>query len=355
MSQVTKLSFKGQSIYVGIDVHLKKWYVTILSDELELFSRLMQPSPKVLACYLKKMFPGADYHSAYEAGYCGFWIHEQLVKEGIRNIVVNPADVPTKDKEKKRKNDPVDSRKIARSLRNGELESIYIPDKAQQEDKSLIRFRNSLVKRQTSCKNQIKSKLAFFGIKLDDEKVKSHWSKAYIECLRKVATEETKTGFQLEILLDTLTHDRQSLAKVTKQIRVLSKTARYAKKVELLCTIPGVSVLTSMTILTHFGDIKQYSKLNELCSYVGLVGDEHSSSDKEKKLGITKRGSKHLKKALVESSWIAVKKDPALLLAFNKYTSRVNKQKSIIKICRKLLNRIRYVLLNEQEYRIQVV
>jgi len=44
-------------------------------------------------------------------------------------MVVNPADVPTKDKEKATKTDPVDSRKLARSLRNGELKaSMCLPE-----------------------------------------------------------------------------------------------------------------------------------------------------------------------------------------------------------------------------------
>ena len=64
----------------------------------------------------------------YEAGFCGFWIHERLTALGIDNIVVNPADVPTKSSEKLRKSDAVDSGKLARSLRANELKGIYTPD-----------------------------------------------------------------------------------------------------------------------------------------------------------------------------------------------------------------------------------
>ena len=60
----------------------------------------------------------------YEAGFCGFWIHERLTALGIDNIVVNPADVPTKSSEKLRKSDAVDSGKLARSLRANELKGI---------------------------------------------------------------------------------------------------------------------------------------------------------------------------------------------------------------------------------------
>jgi transposase len=355
MKQDTKLSFKGQSIFVGIDVHIKSWHVTLLTENIELATKSFPPCAKTLGSYLRRMYPDAEYYSVYEAGYCGYWVHENLIREGIYNIVVNPADVPTKDKEKKRKTDPVDSRKLARELMKGALESIYIPDKQQQEDKLLLRTRYSIVKKQTSCKNQIKSTLSFFGIALTDEKINSHWSKAYLDWLRKLCEDCSSKALRLKAFLEELESLRKIISELTKQIRSLSQQERYKENVMLLNSICGISTLSAMTLLTEFGDIKKYCKLDNLCSYVGLPGDEHTSSSKEKKLGITKRGNKYLKKALVESSWVAIKKDPALLLAYKNYNKKYPGSKSIIKICRKLLNRIRYVLVTRKAYEIQTV
>jgi uncharacterized membrane protein YecN with MAPEG domain len=53
---------------------------------------------------------------------------------------------------------------------------------------------------------------------------------------------------------------------------------------------------------------------------------------------------------LIEAAWVAVRRDPVLLLAFNGYCKRMRKTKAIVKIARKLLNRIRYVLKNQVEY-----
>ena len=63
----------------------------------------MNPSPKELYNYLTKHYPGAEYYSVYEAGFSGFWADRQLRDLGIKNIIVNPADVPTKSKERRRK------------------------------------------------------------------------------------------------------------------------------------------------------------------------------------------------------------------------------------------------------------
>lgn len=145
--QRNKISFRGQKIYVGIDVHLKSWSVTVLSETSVLKKFSQHPSPEALYGFLTRSYPGAEYHSVYEAGFCGFWIHERLTALGIDNIVVNPADVPTKSSEKLRKTDTVDSGKLARSLRANELKGIYTPDSVSLEMRSLIRLKNSITKR----------------------------------------------------------------------------------------------------------------------------------------------------------------------------------------------------------------
>jgi transposase len=102
--------------------------------------------------------------------------------------VANPADVPTTDKERTGKRDPSDSRKLARSLRNRELKAIYVPARSKLEDRSLVRTRQSMVKKQTRCKNQIKSILFFYGIDLPEELVRSSWSQKFFRWLEDLMT-----------------------------------------------------------------------------------------------------------------------------------------------------------------------
>ena len=185
LKQSTVLDFKGQNFYVGIDVHLKSWTVTILTEELLHKTFTQPPSAESLFNYLSRNFPGGDYYSVYEAGFSGFWTHFKLKELGINNIITNPADVPTSQKEKLQKDDPTDSRKLARSLRSGDLKAIYIPDQATLEDRSLIRMRATLVKDMVRFKQRIKSFLYFYGIPYphEFEKSGSHWSKRFIKWL----------------------------------------------------------------------------------------------------------------------------------------------------------------------------
>jgi transposase len=119
--QSYKLDFKGKDIYCGIDAHLKSWTVLILIDGTICKTFSQDPSAKKLKDYLNLNYTGGRYHSAYEAGFCGFSPYREFHNNGIKNIVVNPADIPTTDKERKQKEDFRDSRKIVCLLQNKHL------------------------------------------------------------------------------------------------------------------------------------------------------------------------------------------------------------------------------------------
>jgi len=86
-----------------------------------------------------------------------------------------------------------------------------------------------------------------------------------------------------------------------------------------------------------------------------LVPSVHSSADKTSELGLTQRRNRYLRHLIVEASWVAIRKDPALLLAFNQLTRRMKKQDAIIRIAKKLLRRIRHVWKNQKPYVMAVV
>ena len=103
--QNLELNFEGQNIYAGIDVHLKSWTVTVLTEYITHKTFTQPPSAQILFNYLHENFPGATHYSAYEAGFSGYWTHYQLLSLGINNIVVNPANIPTTQKELFQKSD----------------------------------------------------------------------------------------------------------------------------------------------------------------------------------------------------------------------------------------------------------
>jgi transposase len=351
MEKTIRPDFTGQPFYIGIDTHKKSWRVSILTKHSEHKTFTQPPDVETLVNYLHRTLPGGNYHVVYEAGFCGFWIHDNLNKEeGVDCIVINPADVPTTDKEKKTKSDPVDSRKLARSLRNGELKAIYAPPRERVEDRSLIRMRKAMVKKQTRCKNQIKSILYFYGIVIPEELVERRWSRKFINWLSEIQMTRATGNRALETLLSELNYLRQTISDLTKSIRSLARTNEYAENHRLTKSVIGFSTLTAMTFLTELVDINRFKNLDKLASYVGLIPDTESSGEKENNHGITSRRNPQLRHLLIEAAWTAVRKDPALMMAYNKLIPKVSKKIVIVKIARKLLNRIRYVLKNKQEY-----
>jgi len=351
-TQSTKLDFTGQKIYVGMDTHKNSWKVSIVHEELLLKTFVQPPEPDILYNYLRRDYPGAEYFTAYEASYCGYWIHYRLKELGVNSIIVNPADIPTTNKEHVQKEDKRDSRKIARCLRNGGLTPIHVPSMKTIQDRTLIRNRYTLVKEMKRFKNRVKSMLLFYGIKIPDEynSRSGHWPKRFTAWLGSITFEEPSATYSLNILVQQVKNLREALLDVARHVRELSKTAAYKQKVELPTSIPGIGLITAMLIIVELENICRFKTLDQLCSYVGLIPSTNSSGDNEIVGEITSRGHSRLRAAIVESAWITVKNGPALLMAYSKPCKRMDANKAIVRIAKKLLNRIRYVLINQQEY-----
>ncbi len=340
--------FEGQKIFVGIDVHKTSWNVSVCGEYNDFKTFTQPPKPEVLSSYLRKTFPGAKYYAAYEAGFCGFGIYKTLNSLGIKTIIVNPADIPITDKEKRQKSDSIDSRKIAKALRAKQLKCIYVPRQETLEDRSILRYRNKLIGDQTRCKNRIKSYLYFHGISIPEEFNTPNWSNTFIAWLNAVA----ERHWSLNLLINQLIEIKQTVNQINKKLIVISKKEIYQKQFDLIKSIPGMGSLSAIHILLEIEDIRRFSNSDQLASFVGITPTRHSSGEKDRVGPITPRGNKQLKKYLIEASWIAVRKDPEMMAVFGKLCSRMLKTKAIIRIARKLLNRIKAVLETEQPYQI---
>jgi transposase len=347
-----QIDFSGQNIYVGIDVHKKHFTVSIQGDRVFYKTFSQPPKTDVLADYLRRNFPGANYFAAYEAGFSGFWLQEELTRQDIHCIVVNPCDIPTSDREKKQKRDPLDSRKIARELKNGELHAIHIPDKESQQDRGLLRTREKLQANQTRCRNRLKAWLCYYGIDYPEQfqRSGSHWSKRFMTWLSELKSEHESGRMALKLLLKEAETLRTLLLEANKSITKLSRQERYAEDAALLLSVPGVGRLTAMILLTELGNIKRFATLDHLCAYIGLMPNVYGSGDNEKVGQITKRGNKHLRRYLIESAWVAIRTDQTLGIKYYQLCSRMTSNKAIIRIARKLTNRIRHVLLKKESY-----
>lgn len=346
------LNFENQNIYIGLDTHLKNMAVTILTEQLEHKTFSMDPNAEVLSNYLGRHFPGGNYYSAYEASFSGFSLHRELLKKGIQNIVVNPADIPTTNKQRNQKEDKRDSRKIAKMLRGNALDAIYVPSEEMQELRMLIRYRRQLAREIGKNKNRVKSSLYFLGIEISYEmsSASRYWSKKFTTWVKGLKLKTAQGHLVLDSIVDATEDLRKQLLRVNRAIRELSRTGKYSKMLGYLMSIPGVGIVTAATILTEIEDIFRFKTEDQLCSFVGIIPSTNSSGEKESVGGITKRSNKPLRQMIMEASWTAARIDPALSYCFNNYCKRMERNKAIIRIAKKLVKRIRFVMKNETEY-----
>jgi transposase len=351
MNTIKQADFSGQDIFIGLDTHLKNWKTTIFVGETSFKTFVQDPNAIALKTYLDRNFPNGNYYSAYEASFCGFKAHRDLVRIGINNIVVNSADIPTTDKERKQKEDKRDSRKIARQLSQKDLVPIYVPEIDIEGDRTFLRYRKTLTKELTRTKLRIKSLLYYYGIEIPLQySGKSHWSKRFIGWLKDLELSTNISKLTLSEYIETMEFFKKKKYLATIEIRKLSRSDRYKENHSLLLSVPGIGCLTAMIFLTEIGDIHRFRNLDHLSSFVGLVPSTNSTGERERTGGITNRRNKLLRTSLVESAWVAIRTDPALMLAYQNYVKRMESQKAIVRIAKKLLSRILYVLKNQKPY-----
>jgi len=350
--QSNKISFKGQNIYVGIDVHLKSWSVTVLSETSVLKKFVQGADPDQLYRTLKMNYPEAEYYSVYEAGFCGFWIHDRLSALGVHNIVVNPSDVPTMNSERLRKTDTVDSRKLAVCLRARQLKGIYTPDAEALEIRSLIRLKNSITKDMARQKNRIKSQLRYFGIEIPEEFLNPsrHWSKRFIAWLTDARTMTDSGRRALDLMILQLEDLRHQKLEIMRALRKLSQSDRFEETLRLLMTVPGIGQTTGLVLLSEIVDIGRFKSAEQLAAYIGMIPMCHSSGEHDGTGDITLRKHTSMRSNLIEAAWSAIRSDPALQLCYLNNCKKMVACKAIVKVARKLVNRIYFVLKRHQPY-----
>lgn len=188
----------------------------------------------------------------------------------------------------------------------------------------------------------------FYGITISTQS--NNWGKNYLANLQQIQLQTEAGQRSFEFYLQELHFLIEKEKTIRKQIEQLSLTDPFNEDVQLLRKVPSIGLITAMTIVTEIGDINRFKTLDQLCSYFGLIPTSYSSGEKERIGRNTCRGNKYLKHLLIESAWIIIRKDPGLLMYYKKQVAIMESNKAIIKVARKLLNRIKLILTHKVEY-----
>lgn len=350
--QRKELSFSGQKIFIGIDVHKDSWRVAVAPEVGIIKGHSGKPSAKELFDFLKKHYPNGEYHAVYESGFSGFSTYYALQEAGINCIVIHAADVPTTQYEETMKTDKLDAVKLVKSLKAGLLTGIYIHKRDDIDARAVVRLRKTIQKQLGGYKSRVKHLLHSNGVAFPERfsNPGSHWSKAFINWLKKEVCLLSSTRTSLDLLIAQVEGIRQTLLLTTRKVRELSRSERYRHDYELLTSIPGIGISVAMALLTEIGDFKRFCNEREFASYLGLVPTSHSSGNKITHGEKTFRGNKKLGPQIVEAAWISIYRDRGLGCAYISYKMRMEPQEAIVRVARKLSNIIFSVLKTGKKY-----
>ncbi|MCP4324224.1 MAG: IS110 family transposase [Alteromonadales bacterium] len=131
----------------------------------------------------------------------------------------------------------------------------------------------------------------------------NHWTDKHLKWLNKKISElSADLRFNFESLLMNLVQSEIQVKKYDDKIEEIAKLDCYSNQCTALTALKGVKTLTALSLIVEIGDIKRFANPKKLVSYAGMDIIEYSSGGKENKFGITKKGNKHIRTAVVESA-----------------------------------------------------
>ncbi len=121
----------------------------------------------------------------------------------------------------------------------------------------------------------------------------------------------------------------EEIKNSTAAVQSLMREPRWAKPAALLQTMPGIGLITSMTILAELGNLTRFRSRAAVANYAGLV-PRHRDSDQKRWSGrITRQGSAHLRGVLIEAAWMAAPRVPVYQALFGRVQRKKNKKTAI--------------------------
>lgn len=232
---------------------------------------------------------------------------------------------------RKTKTDRKDARVLSEVSSRIDLPSVHIPSRESRALKTLCGTRELLVETRTKLVNSVRGWLRTYAQRLARgvsstfaERVRQHCHKHELElpaCIER----------QL-VVIETL---NEQIKEADSELRRQVESIEVCK---LLMTVPGVGPVTAARYVSTIDDVSRFRSGHAVASYFGLVPGENSSSDKRRRLSITKAGAAKVRWALVQAAWSMwrTKKLHPMVLWAQKIELRRGRRVAITALARKL-------------------
>lgn len=322
---------------VGIDVAQKELVVTLgrMKDDLnpELFANKCFSNTakgfKELEQWVKK-FTDASVSLRYVMEATGVY-HESLAyyltdKEYAVSIVLpNKISSYMRTLDLKTITDKTSAESIARFGLERNLENWKRPKPTYKTLKQLNREQQQIVEERTIVKNHLHAELA-----------QADCCPESVDRIKKRITFLNKQEKQVKEQIASL----------------ISKDPQVDADVKLLCTIPGVGVLTASTILAETNGFDLIRNKKQLTSYAGLdIREKQSGTSVNGKPRISKKGNKRLRKTMHMPALTAIRYDDRFKSIFERIVAKHGiKMKAVVAIQRKLLEMTYTIFRTKKPY-----
>jgi len=285
--------------WAGLDVHARSVVAAVADSESgELVVRRLAGATREVVEFCAAL-PG-PVRVAYEAGPTGFGLARALEAANVECVIAAPGKIerPTSDRIK---TDRRDAERLVRLLMIGALQPVRVPSPSEEGLRDLIRAREDARGDLMRARHRLSKLLLRHDVRFDE--TAGAWTQRHRQWLATLELEHR--GAQVTLAdyvgaIDALVVRRDALEAA---ITGLLPDSPWAETAARLRCLRGIDTLTAVGLCTEVGNFTRFERAGHMMSFLGLVPSEHSSGQTRRQGQITKSGSGHGRRLLVEAAW----------------------------------------------------
>jgi transposase len=285
--------------FAGLDVHVSGTVAAVLDAESgELRRQRLSGRSEQIAAFVSGL-PG-PVRATYEAGPSGFALARRLQAAGVDCLVCAPGLIPRGPTDRI-KTDQRDAERLVRLLVAGELHRVAVPSVDEEALRDLVRAREDLRGDLMRARHRLAKLLLRHDVGFDGPE--RNWTQAHLRWLRSVSFEQPGSQRALEDYRGAVEALLVRRGQLERDIAELLPSSPWATTARRLMCLRGIDTLSAAGLCAEIGDFARFRHPEQVMSYLGVTPSEHSSG-RQRKLGpITKSGSQHARRLLVEAAW----------------------------------------------------
>jgi transposase len=283
---------------VGLDVHATKTQACVLCPETgELRQRRLSGPPRGALDFLAEL--PAPLLAVYEAGPTGYGLARGAVECGLDVRVCAPGSIPKAPGDRV-KTDRRDAERLARLALAGGLSFVRVPTSEEERFRDLVRAREAIRADLMRARHRVGKFLLRRELRFEGPG--SAWTRPHWRWLEQIEFDDVASAAVLCDYLGAVRSLEGRRALAERSIEESWADSPWAETIARLRCLRGIGTLTALGLCAEAGDLRRFEHPASLVAYFGIAPREHSSGERVRRGSITKAGSPHARRLLVEAA-----------------------------------------------------